>query len=167
MAAPRSLVHFSRDLWHQMRDDRVFAGAGALGYFLVLAIFPGAIFVLTRLPYLSIPHMQQAIMDLLQQVLPAQSAALFEGTVRQLISERQGALLTFGLVFTIWSASTGMYAIIQQLNVAHGVMEAFGGNYRATYGSLGAMILLMLWLYLAGFAIMMGCEIDTLIEEKE
>lgn len=269
------LIDFLKRLWREILNDRVFTGAAALAYFLLLAIFPGAIFVLSLLPYLSIPHMQQAIMDLLHQVLPAQSASLFEGTVRSLVSEKKGGLLTFGFVFMLWSASTGMYAIIQQLNVAHdtterrpfwkvqgiafvlmllfvlliigslslvifgGVVQSwvaskigwsqplliffatvrwtiigislllglaliyrfgpdvnekfhfissgnvvaaalialvsigfqfyismFGRNYRATYGSLGAVIVLMLWLYLAGIAILVGCEINTILQRN-
>ena len=276
MPSRRWLIHFSKDLWREFQDDHVFTGAAALAYFLLLAIFPGAIFVLSLLPYLPIPHMQQAIMDLLHQVLPAQSATLFAGTVRHLVSEKQGGLLTFGFVFMLWSASTGMYAIMQQLNVAHdtkerrpfwkvqaiafvlmflfvlliigslslvifgGVVQSwlasmigwsqplliffatvrwiiigislllglaliyrfgpdvndkfhfvspgnvaaaalialvsigfqfyismFGRNYSATYGSLGAVIVLMLWLYLAGIAIMVGCEIDTILRRKK
>jgi membrane protein len=123
MPSRRLLIHFSKDLWREIQNDRVFTGAAALAYFLLLAIFPGAIFVLSLLPYLSIPHMQQAIMDLLHQVLPAQSATLFEGTIRHLVSEKKGGLLTFGFVFMLWSASTGMYAIMQQLNAAHDTSE--------------------------------------------
>lgn len=276
MQSRRRLVDFLRHLWREVQADRVFTGAAALAYFLLLAIFPGAIFVLSLLPYLPIPHMQQAIMDLLHQVLPAQSASLFAGTVRHLVSEKKGGLLTFGFVFMLWSASTGMYAIMEQLNVAHDTAERrpfwkvqgialvlmllfvlliigslslvifggmvqswlastigwsrtllicfatvrwiiigislllglaliyrfgpdvndrfhfispgnvaaaalialvsigfqfymalFGGNYRATYGSLGAVIVLMLWLYMAGIAILVGCEIDTILRRKK
>ena len=44
---------------------------------------------------------------------------------------------------------------------------AFGRNYNATYGSLGAMIILMLWLYLAGIAILVGCEINTILRREK
>jgi hypothetical protein len=32
-----------------------------------------------------------------------------------------------------------------------------------TYGSLAAVIILMLWMYLAGIALLLGCEINTLL----
>jgi len=41
------------------------------------------------------------------------------------------------------------------------------GNYAATYGSLGAVIVLMLWLYLAGFVILLGSEINHLWYERD
>ncbi len=54
--------------------------AAVLAYYFLLAVFPAVIFVLSLLPSLSIPHLQQAILDLLHQVLPEQSANLFEET---------------------------------------------------------------------------------------
>ena len=38
-------------------------------------------------------------------------------------------------------------------------------NYNATYGSIGGVILLMLWLYCSGVALLIGAEIDSAIEE--
>ena len=38
------------------------------------------------------------------------------------------------------------------------------GNYTATYGSIGGVILLMLWLYLSGVALLLGAEINSEIE---
>lgn len=41
----------------------------------------------------------------------------------------------------------------------------FGPGYSATYGSLGAVIVLMLWLYLIGLAVLIGGEINGAIEK--
>ncbi|MGE5490722.1 MAG: YihY/virulence factor BrkB family protein, partial [Actinomycetota bacterium] len=38
------------------------------------------------------------------------------------------------------------------------------GNYSATYGSIGAVIILMFWLYIAGLVILLGSEINALVE---
>jgi membrane protein len=38
------------------------------------------------------------------------------------------------------------------------------GKYSATYGSLGAVIILMLWLYITGWVILLGSEINALLE---
>lgn len=41
------------------------------------------------------------------------------------------------------------------------------GNYNATYGSIGGVILLMLWLYLSSLALLIGAEINSLIRRAE
>jgi membrane protein len=38
------------------------------------------------------------------------------------------------------------------------------GYYNAAYGSIGGVILLMLWLYWSGVALLVGAEIDSAIE---
>lgn len=41
------------------------------------------------------------------------------------------------------------------------------GNYSATYGSIGGIIVLMIWFYLTGIIIMIGGEINALATEKD
>jgi membrane protein len=40
------------------------------------------------------------------------------------------------------------------------------GSYDKTYGSIGAVIVLLLWLYLSGFIILAGAEINAVIEHN-
>ena len=41
------------------------------------------------------------------------------------------------------------------------------GNYNATYGSIGGVILLMLWFYLSGLALLVGAEINSQIRRAQ
>jgi membrane protein len=43
----------------------------------------------------------------------------------------------------------------------------FFNSYSATYGSLGAVIVLMLWLYITGFAVLIGGEVNWVIENED
>jgi membrane protein len=40
------------------------------------------------------------------------------------------------------------------------------GNYTSTYGSIGGIIILMIWLYLSAFIILLGGEINAFYAEK-
>lgn len=267
-----SLKQFVRELYDAINDDNVFNGAAALGFYLTLAIFPAFIVLMSVIPYLPIDDVDQAIMDLLDQALPPESAVLVQDVVEEVTQKQRGGVLSLGLLATLWVASTGMYAIMQQLNITYGVKEArslvrgratalvlsllfgvlvigsfslvvmggtleewitdrlgysgvvatafavfrwiviclalllghaffykfapnveqrfrfitpgsvFGSvllilaslafsiyirnfaDYDATYGSIGAVIVLMLWLYIAGFVILVGSEINALLE---
>ena len=40
------------------------------------------------------------------------------------------------------------------------------GSYNKTYGSIGAVIVLLLWLFITGFIIIVGAEINAVIEHS-
>jgi membrane protein len=41
----------------------------------------------------------------------------------------------------------------------------FFNSYSATYGSLGAVIILLLWFYVTGAAVLLGAEINSVLED--
>lgn len=147
-----STIQFVKDFWKEAEDDNIFNGAAALSYYLLLSVFPAAIFLLSLLPYLPIANLQQAIMDLLQQALPEQTANLFEGVIQSVVSNKKGGLLTFGLLFTLWSASSGLYAIMQQLNITYDVKE--GRPFWKTRGTAIILMTLFFILVIGAFALM-------------
>jgi membrane protein len=263
---------FFKDLRSEIQDDNLVNGAAALGYYLMLAIFPAMIFLLGLLPYLPVARIDQEVLGLLNQILPGDAAEAFTGTVRSVVSEKRGSVLSFSALITLWAASNGMSAVMHQLNITYDVKEArpywkfkgtalllvlffgalmigafslvlfgetaqtwlsgaigldrplsavftalrwvvialafmtafavtyyFGpdvdqefrfvtpgsvlgvlllsaasmgfkfyvdnfGKYNATYGSIGAVIVLMLWLNITGLVILLGSEINALVE---
>jgi membrane protein len=49
---------------------------------------------------------------------------MFAEVIDEVMRERRGGLLSFGLAGTLWAASTGMYAVMRQLNITYQVEEA-------------------------------------------
>lgn len=160
-----SIVQLLRELNTKVRDDTLFNGAAALGFYLMLALFPALILVMSAIPYLPIPRVDQAIMDLLDQLLPGQAYALVEEVVTQVVADRRGGLLSFGALGTLWAASSGMYAIMQQLNVTYGVKE--GRPFlRARAVAMGLSVLFGALMLLAFSLIVLGgVAQDWLVEQ--
>ena len=85
-------------------------------------------------------------------------------------------LLAFALVYYlapdlreakwVWVTPGSIIAVGLWLLVSFGfrLYLEFFNSYSATYGSLGAVIILMLWLYLTGAALLVGGEINAEIE---
>lgn len=149
------IVQFLRELNIKTRDDTLFNGAAALGFYLTLALFPALILVMGAIPYLPIPRVDQAIMDLLGQVLPQQAYGLVQEVITQVLVERRGGLLSFGALGTLWAASSGMYAIMQQLNVTYGVKEG-RAFIRARAVAIGLSLLFGALMLLAFSLIVLG-----------
>jgi membrane protein len=115
--------HFLRRLWRELVEDSVADGAAALAFYLVLALFPGAIFAISVVPYLPVPHLQQAVVDLTGQVLPDSAAQVVTKSVQTVASGSSSLLLAFALLFAMWSASSGLAGVMNQLNVIYDVKE--------------------------------------------
>lgn len=64
-----------------------------------------------------------------------------------------------------WASPGALFALLTWLATSFGLRlyVAYFGNYNATYGSIGGVIVLMLWLYLSGVALLVGAEIDAAV----
>ena len=68
-----------------------------------------------------------------------------------------------------WVTPGSAFAVLSWLLVSLGLKSyvAYFNTYNATYGSIGGLILLMLWLYCSGLTLLLGAEIDGTIEQAD
>ena len=83
-------------------------------------------------------------------------------------ARRRGSRLPAGDYRRRWFSPGVVVAVILWLLVSLGfrLYLHFFNSYSATYGSLGALIILMLWFYLTGAAILLGGEINCELESQ-
>ncbi|MDQ1410094.1 MAG: rane protein [Acidobacteriaceae bacterium] len=270
---PRSIswTEIFRRAWKAANQDDVLGRSAQLAYYFFLALFPLLICVVTVLGVLAgkDAHVQDAVLNFLASVLPGSASMLIQKTLTEVDQAHATSKLSIGLVFSLWSASAGMSAIMDTLNAEYQVhesrsfikrnavalgltlavailliaavaivlaggptAEAFSGgmvklaikilqwpvaialvlfgfalvyffapdvkeqkwhwitpgaiagvamwlaasfvlkiylhffdSYSATYGSLGAVIILLLWFYVSGASLLFGAEINSVIED--
>jgi membrane protein len=87
-------------------------------------------------------------------------------------------LLTFDLIYyfapndrrpkrRVWTAGAASAVVLWLLvSFAFRLYLHFFNSYSVTYGSLGALIVLMLWFYFTGLAILIGGEINSELEQS-
>ncbi|MED3983758.1 YihY/virulence factor BrkB family protein [Peribacillus simplex] len=114
-------IKFSKKLIKEIKEDRVTGLAAEQAYYYLLALFPLLILLLSILPYLNIDI--QTALDTIKTFMPSETMEVIEKNIINILSERNGGLLTFGFLGTIWSASNGMNAFIHSMNIAYDVEE--------------------------------------------
>ncbi|SFB08852.1 MULTISPECIES: YihY/virulence factor BrkB family protein [unclassified Bacillus (in: firmicutes)] len=111
-----------KELWARIQGDDLPGLAAQLAYFFLLSLFPLLIFLFTLLPYLPIP--QRDILGILSDFAPGEAMDLIEKNLKDVMDNRSGGLLSFGIIGTIWSASNGINAIVRAFNKAYDVEES-------------------------------------------
>jgi membrane protein len=103
--------------------NHTLAFAAALSYYFVMAFFPALIALAAIIAYLPIPDLFNTMVGTLSRVMPPESTGLVRKVVAEIITPNRGALLSFGLLGTLWSASGGFANMIEALNVAYDIPE--------------------------------------------
>lgn len=67
-----------------------------------------------------------------------------------------------------WFSPGAVFAVVCWLLISFGFRYYVSrfGNYNATYGTLGGVMVLMLWFYLTGIAILVGGEINSVTRKE-
>jgi len=110
----------------EFREDNLTDWAAALTYYAVLALFPGLIVMVSLLGLLGeYPRTFEAILEIVRQVGPDSAVETFSGPIESVIREKAaaGALLGFGLVTALWSASGYIGAFTRASNSIYEVEE--------------------------------------------
>ena len=108
---------------NDLAGNHIFSFAAGLSYYFVMAFFPSLIALAAIVAYLPIPDLFNTIIGTIARVVPPESMGLIRRIVSDVISPSRGALLSAGLLGTLWTCSSGFSAIIEALNVAYDVPE--------------------------------------------
>ncbi|WP_153731746.1 YihY/virulence factor BrkB family protein [Sporosarcina obsidiansis] len=118
---PATTSGFFKELIIRVKEMDVSAAGSQLAFFFLLSLFPLLIFLFTLLPYLHLDQSQ--IFMFIREYAPGSTADLIETTLSEVLDNRNGGLLSIGILATIWSASKGMGAVSKGLNEAYEVDE--------------------------------------------
>jgi membrane protein len=271
-------LSLGKQVGKSVSEDDLSGRSAELAYYFFLALFPLLLFLIALLGYFAAAGSQvkSNLLNMMARAVPPSAWDMVQKAMNEAVASRGSGKVIFGLLAALWSASAGVTAIMETLNVAYHVKETrsfirrkatsvgltigtsvlvlcalvlmlYGGkladliaahvglgvvfvyawkivqwpvlilamflsfalvyyfapnleqphwswispgaavglviwlaasfalriylhffnSYSATYGSLGAVIILMLWLYLSGFALLLGGEVNSAIAHGE
>lgn len=118
--------NYGANIWARIQEDRVTSLSAQLSFYFILSVFP-LLLALTSLLGLVLQSdsaLHDGLQKYLRSVAPESVAKVLGDTLREVTSSSSAGKLSFGLVFTLWTASLGMVGLIDSLNRVYDVQEA-------------------------------------------
>jgi membrane protein len=129
--------------------------AAAVAYHFTLAVFPTILFLFTLIPYIPVPQLDYYIMNFMNDVMPKSFYELAAATIYDIVSRRQGGILSFGVLLALITATNGMSALMVSFNMANACNES-RGYFKSKWIAMQLTLLLSFVLILAVIVIFVG-----------
>lgn len=118
--------------------------AAYAAYFIVLAVFPALVLILSVLRYTGMEV--RGLVELLDDILPSTMAEGAEELIYSTYSNSSGAMVGVSAVTALWSASRGIYGLLTGLNAVYGVSENRGYIYTRSISVVYTFVFILILL---------------------
>lgn len=119
LAARSAVVTNILGIWRDIEKKHLPLAVAGISYYLLLSLFPALTLFSAVLSYLPVQNGLQRMMSVLGYVIPPQIMKLIEELLLGIAPHRV-AVLSFGLVVTLWLASVAFKGLILGLDMVHG-----------------------------------------------
>lgn len=124
----RRLLGWWREAWHlaaivyaEFLRTRAFTVAAALAFYFLMSMVPLLIVFSSLLQFLPISNVFQQLLNLMAEIVPADSMSFVERIVADILKPNRGKLLSFGILGYVWTPSGSFSALIESLDIAYDV----------------------------------------------
>jgi membrane protein len=120
-----SCKELGRRIWDEIWDDEILGHTAELSFYILFALFPLLLCLMVLLGYLADAGtaLRAEMLDYFGQVLPRSAFELIGHSLDEISENATAGKLSFGLVVALWTASTGMGAVMTTLNRAYDIDE--------------------------------------------
>src|SRR3954467_12851412 len=104
----RGWWHTAKRAFAEFRDDDMMTWAAALTYYAVLSAFPALLALVALIGVFGKqPDTTNSLLDIIGSIAPQDTVNALRPMIENLVSNKSGAgaLLSFGLIVAVWSAS--------------------------------------------------------------
>src|SRR3954452_18138381 len=129
--------------------------AGYMAFAAFTSLFPFLIFLAALVSVLGTRETANQIVDDMFLFLPGDVAHALAPAVHEVMAGRRGGLLTFGVLATLWTASSGVEALRDALNRAYEAKDLEPLWWRRLQ-SIAVVIVGALILFVASLAVILG-----------
>lgn len=106
------------------REDDLMGEAAKMAFFLFLSLFPLILVVLALTGLIGSAQSFAFLTDAAKTTMPDYAWQFVQGLIGEVTDRRRPGTLSFGIVFALWAASTGVAALMNGLNSMYDIDDA-------------------------------------------
>ncbi len=110
-------IIFTKRLIKRYVAHNIAATSAQIAYHWIMAFFPFLIFIISLLTYTRIPVI--ILMEYIAKIVPSSLVPFIRNTINQFILYRSTALLSVGMLVTLWSGGTAVNALTRGIYLAY------------------------------------------------
>lgn len=140
-----TMYKYLKQLIFRYKDDEISGMSAQITYYLILAFFPFLIFVFNLLSFTNLPS--EILITSFHKFIPDDIRDLVMSIMAQTLQNKSEALLSLGVVGSLWATSKGIFAIMRGLNKAYDVDENrkfIKRNLVALVSTIGVIAMIMI-----------------------
>jgi membrane protein len=120
-----SAGQLAKRVWGSLNDDDVLGRAAELGYYGFFSLFPALIVGTSILGMMAGPgtKLHAMLLSFMGQALPGAAYQMVQGVLDETAASSSGGKITFGILASLWTASSAMAAVQDTLNGVYDVPE--------------------------------------------
>jgi membrane protein len=114
------LLRLLRFVIKEIQKEGLVMRSSSVTFFFILSIFPGLIFLFTLIPYLPVKNVHTQLLLTIKDIINNKEAyQMIRSTINDIAEIQHQGLMSFGFVFSIFSAMSGVKALLNAFDKAY------------------------------------------------
>ena len=153
-----------QDLSKNMKKDHISESSAQCSYYTILSFIPFIMIVLTLIQYTGVSP--QTLFDVISKVIPENMNDMIIGVIQEVYSKSIGTI-SISIIFTIWSAGKGFFALTKGLQSVYNTEKQEFPSYIYLRAKVVLETILFIVLIVIGLVgLVFGHSLRAVIQEK-
>ncbi len=140
---------------HGFRKGALVTRASSIAFNLLLALLPATFFIFSLIPFITIPNFQNALLELIENILPENVYLFLQSTIIESITIEHGVFLFTLLLASAIMATNGIHALIHAFVVSDHQFETRSWRGQRTI-SFYLLFIIVLMIALSAILLILG-----------
>lgn len=117
---------WAKNISYNLEKDHISEYSAQCSYYTILSFIPFLILLITLIQYTNVD--QQTLLNMITKFIPSNMNEFIINIIKEIYSKSLGTI-SISIIFTIWSAGKGLYALMKGLNEVYNITDKKSNSF--------------------------------------